>query len=241
MAVVGADYKFVYVDVGAYGSEADSTVFRDSAFGQKLATNRLNLPVGAHILGQLLPYYFVADDAFPLHKHILKPYAPRNKEHLSTEQGHFNQRYNSMKLNANLKVIKILTLKKRMPYRLSRARRIVENAFGIMCARWGCLKTEMVMIPDRVQKVVMACCALHNFLVKSCVSYCPAGFSDKLNEDGTIEEGEWRKSIPTGSLFRANGSAPSAQGRPNQNAKEVRDAIKDYVNSDVGRLPWGKK
>ena len=50
-------------------------------------------------------------------------------------------------------------------YRLSRARRIIENAFGILVARFGTFKTHINIQLDNINKdVVMASCALHNFL-----------------------------------------------------------------------------
>ena len=46
-------------------------------------------------------------------------------------------------------------------YRLSRARRVVENAFGIMANRFGCLLTTMSQNPETVTSIVLACCMLH--------------------------------------------------------------------------------
>ena len=51
---------------------------------------------------------------------------------------------------------------RRFNYRLSRARRVVENAFGILANRFRCMHTTMCMDPDRVDLIVMACCILHN-------------------------------------------------------------------------------
>ncbi|KAL3173245.1 hypothetical protein MRX96_012372 [Rhipicephalus microplus] len=48
-------------------------------------------------------------------------------------------------------------------YRLSRARRCVENAFGVMCACWRVLRNRMSLLPDNAVFVVAACCCLHNF------------------------------------------------------------------------------
>ena len=36
MAVADASYRFLYIDVGAYGKEHDASVFAQSAFGKAL-------------------------------------------------------------------------------------------------------------------------------------------------------------------------------------------------------------
>ena len=93
MAVSDAEYKFTYVDIGAYGSEGDSTVFGQSEFGKALTRNQLHLPRDTSVNGDPLPFVFVCDDAFPLHKHILKPYQPNRKNRqLTREQRIFNYR-----------------------------------------------------------------------------------------------------------------------------------------------------
>lgn len=98
MAVADASYKFIYIDVGAYGSEGDSTVFRSSEFGKALALGSLNLPDNARINGVKLPFFFVADDAFPLHSRIMKPYVPKRGCTLTDKERIFNYRYIFLKL-----------------------------------------------------------------------------------------------------------------------------------------------
>ena len=44
MALVDADYQFVFVDIGQYGSNGDSGVFKGSLFGQNYMNGTLNLP-----------------------------------------------------------------------------------------------------------------------------------------------------------------------------------------------------
>ena len=57
-----------------------------------------------------MPFHIVGDEAFPLQRNLMWPFAGRAGG-LSQKQKVFN-------------------------YRLSRARRIVENTFGILAARW---------------------------------------------------------------------------------------------------------
>ena len=49
-------------------------------------------------------------------------------------------------------------------YRLSRARRVVENAFGILAARFRILLREMAHEYNTAIDITLACCALHNML-----------------------------------------------------------------------------
>jgi len=124
-------------------------------------------------------------------------------------------------------------------YRLSRARRCVENAFGILCSRWICLGRTLFLNPDRAQKIISACCYLHNYLITNNPddAYCPLGFADKVQDDGVVVEGSWRQNIPEDSMYNAN-LDQQVFGRPSDAAKNVRDRVRDYVNSDAGRLPW---
>jgi len=52
-------------------------------------------------------------------------------------------------------------------YRLSWARRIVENVFGILNSRFGVFQRAIQVDPDKAKKIVLACCYLHNSLRKS--------------------------------------------------------------------------
>lgn len=47
---------------------------------------------------------------------------------------------------------------------MSRARRVVENAFGLLVARWRLLKSEINFKPENVENFTKACCVLHNYL-----------------------------------------------------------------------------
>ncbi|KAJ6642957.1 Protein ALP1-like [Pseudolycoriella hygida] len=140
MALVDASYKFVMIDVGASGSNHDATVFWNSAFGKMWHNQdvRLNLPAPKPLpkTSDIVPYQIIADDAFGQTTTIMTPY-PGNG--LWREQRIFN-------------------------YRLSRARRVVENAFGILCQVWRILLKRVEANVGFAKKLVTACCILHNFL-----------------------------------------------------------------------------
>ena len=82
MALVDADYKFTFVDIGNYGSQSDGAVFKHSNFGQKFIKGKLDIP-GPKALpnypqGGVLPHFTVEDEAFPCHMDLMRPY-PRGK------------------------------------------------------------------------------------------------------------------------------------------------------------------
>jgi hypothetical protein len=113
MAVVN-NYEFMMVGVGTNGPCCDIGVFANTTFYHKLINKEINIPDPEPIpnFDVNMPYVFVADDAFPLMDNIMKPYTRKNLQ--NKEQPNFN-------------------------YRLSRSRRIVENAFGIMPSRFRVL------------------------------------------------------------------------------------------------------
>ena len=72
MAVADAVYGFVVLDVGAQGKHSDGSIFANSIFGKRLKNDMLDLPPPG--TNERLLYAFFADEAFALHKHIMKPY-----------------------------------------------------------------------------------------------------------------------------------------------------------------------
>ena len=88
------------------------------------------------------PTFLLGDDIFPLKKWLIKPYLGIS---LSEEQKIYH-------------------------YCLSRARRIIENAFGILAARWG------GYFIDQYELLALA---PHNYLgLTSNAMYTPSGFVD---------------------------------------------------------------
>lgn len=81
------------------------------------------------------PYTLVADEAFPLKRYILRPYPGK---HLDDFKRIFN-------------------------YRLSRARRVIENTFGILVNRWRLLRQRINADVNNIDLFVKAIVCLHNY------------------------------------------------------------------------------
>uniref|UniRef100_A0A8C1ZFG2 DDE Tnp4 domain-containing protein n=1 Tax=Cyprinus carpio TaxID=7962 RepID=A0A8C1ZFG2_CYPCA len=81
LAVIDANHLLRVVDIGAFGKSSDGGTLSASALGRALRDGTLNLPDdeplpnGEH-LGKV-PFVFVGDEAFPLRKHLLRPYPGR--------------------------------------------------------------------------------------------------------------------------------------------------------------------
>ncbi|XP_069830296.1 uncharacterized protein [Dendropsophus ebraccatus] len=137
MAVADANCRFVAIDVGAYGSTGDSRVLQTSQIGQQILRAGVTLPRAEPLPGSTYPYPFVmvSDEAFPLMPNLLRPYPRRD---LDTRKRIFN-------------------------FRLSRARRVVECTFGIMCSQWRVLNTALRVDVNTTDVAIKACCVLHNY------------------------------------------------------------------------------
>nr|CAI5842446.1 unnamed protein product [Callosobruchus analis] len=212
MAVVDADYCFTFADVGCQGRISDGGVIKNTSFYKKLQGNELHLPSDNALPNteKVLPYVFVADDAFPLEEHIMKPYPGSHQED---------------------------SIERIFNYRLSRARRVVENAFGILSVVFRVLRKPMLLEPHKAAKVVLACIYLHNYLRRSKSSRNIYTRQDTFDQeiDGKIIQGSWRQereANPTSLLPIRNIPRKSA-GVSKDNRKQFAEYFKT-----VGRVPW---
>lgn len=211
MALVNGNYEFIYVDIGCQGRISDGGVFRNTTLFQKLNENQLMLPPDEPLPSceEPLPYVFVGDDAFALTTHLLKPYPGIHDK--GSEKRIFN-------------------------YRLSRARRLVENVFGIMASVFRLFRKPMLLEPHKVTEITMTCVLLHNFLRKSRTSGTRYFSQDSLDNDidGEITPGSWRPEKDKMTSF-----LPLRQvaRRPGQDAKEVRDGYAKYF-ARQGAVAW---
>ena len=109
VAVVGPEYQFLFADFGMSGRNSDGGNWLQSPMRKALEKNTLSLPKSKplHENRKETPFVCVGDDAFPLTNYMMKPYPQKD---LTIDNRTFN-------------------------YRLSPARRISDNAFGILANR----------------------------------------------------------------------------------------------------------
>lgn len=149
-----------------------------------------------------MPYVFLGDGAFALHTHIMKPY-PGN--HTSgSEKRIFNQR-------------------------LSSARVVVENVFGILSSKFRIFRKPILLDPNKASVVTMSCILLHNFLRRSKTSstlYTPACTVDIFDDNGIlVQPGSWRNDVHNdGALQRLN----QIPRRASLNATQIREEFTSY-------------
>lgn len=212
MATVDADYNFTFVDIGCQGRISDGGVFGNTILSKKLDKQELKLPPCSPLNGREkpVPYVFVADAAFPLKDNIMKPYAGYHPK--GSTQRIFN-------------------------YRLSRARRIIENTFGIASSVFRVLRKPMLLEPEKAKYVVMAIVSLHNFLRRSKTSrniYTPRGSFDTELLDGAIIPGVWRNEEQSTSSFLPLRNVPR---RTKLSCQKARDEFAQYFMTN-GAVSW---
>ena len=133
--VVDPCYRFWDINVGWPGSVHDARVFTNTDLYKDGEKGVLfpNSKVSYH--GVDVPLMIIGDPAYPLLPWLMKPYSDTGR--LTREQLNFN-------------------------YQLSRARNVVENAYGRLKGRWRCLMMRNDSSIDDVCIQIAACCTLHN-------------------------------------------------------------------------------
>lgn len=195
LALVDADYRFIVIDVGGLGKNSDGNLFTHSNFGKALLKGELDLPNDEIIPGTDLkmPYVIVGDEAFPLTKNLMRPF-PGNQSINNEEKKIFN-------------------------YRLSRAKRVSENAFGLLVRRFRIYERRLSMYPNHINKLVLATCCLHNFLTNDVCSWS----EEDMNCSTEVETFQ---SLPRTGYHAA------------QEAVKIRENFQRYFVSQTGSVSW---
>ncbi|KAK3732094.1 hypothetical protein RRG08_026479 [Elysia crispata] len=108
-------------------------------------------------------------------------------------------------------------------YRLSRARRISENAFGILANRWRMYHRKLSLSPENIDCAVKATIVLHNMLCGELE--VSAHWADAETMTTDIYDGVLRPFMREGH-------------RPRDAAIEVREHFKNYFISPAGTVTW---
>lgn len=167
-ALVDADFCFRYVDVGCQGRLSDRGVFKNTKLYKQLEESLAVPPPSILQVPYVIkvPYVILADKAFALNEYAMKPFG--GEPDRGSQERVFN-------------------------YRLSQARRVVENAFGILSSvfrvrvQWKPMSLE----PKTATKIVLTTINLHNYLRKEPNTrslYMPPGFLDS-EIDGELRQG----------------------------------------------------
>ena len=106
LVLVDANYNFIMIDVGSFGRSSDGGILSHPALGKRMENGRLSIPPDSCLPGTNIegPFVIVGDEAFPLKTYLMKLY-PGRQSSGKDFMTYFNNR-------------------------LSRARRVSENAFG---------------------------------------------------------------------------------------------------------------
>ncbi len=202
LALADAHMRFLYVDAGCNGRISDGGVFANSVLSEALELNTWQFPSTAFLPGgqSMVPYVVVADEAFPLRNNLLKPFPFRN---LSAPERVFN-------------------------YRLSRARRIVENAFGLLANVFRIFRKPILLGAEKTTQIALATCALHNFLLRNKEA------RSIYMEQGDIDK-EQRCDVASSSFYSLSQQGPNFSS---QSARAIRDEYKMYFISHEGEVEW---
>lgn len=208
LAVVTADYKFLWVDTSGDGSASDAQVYNQSDLRAALeAGDLIGWPAPDPLPHDTedVPYFLIGDDAFALRPEMMKPYGHRDLTH---DERIFN-------------------------YRLSRARRVVENSFGILVNRFQVLLTTMNHLPSTVRLITKTCILLHNLMRTRYPVMQNRLVAENQALNGGLDDGEWRVGRNLADVHHV-----AAPNRATRLGKMQRNLLKHWVNSPAGSVEW---
>ena len=201
MALSDADSFFIAIDCGEYGRLCDAGVYDKSILSTLLSEGTFNIPTDVIRFPDSdvnIPYVIVGDEAFPLKPYLMKPFS-------------------SKQLNDETRIYN---------YRHSRARRIVECAFGILSAKFAIFQRAIMLSPEKAVSVTKCACVLHNFIRR---------------RDGNLTDRKSNIEYDSKLLLPMNSLRPLEHaGRHRTDAANIRDAFKNLF-STIGSIPWQRQ
>ena len=118
-------------------------------------------------------------------------------------------------------------------YRLSRARRVVENAFGILAQRFAIFLSTMQHEPKTVREIIKTCLLLHNLMRTRYPGLQNQDLDRPENNEDAFTAGEWR--LHANLVDNDQVAGPNAATRE---AKIQRNTLKHWCNSPAGAVEW---
>ena len=121
LVVCNANYEFTLADIGETGRQSDVGIYNNSKLGMAMDRNLLNISEPATInersVSKKFPFVFAADEAFALKTFMLRSFHRRN----------------------DLKLYELI-----FNYRVSCARRVIGNTFGILTCRLRIFRRSII-------------------------------------------------------------------------------------------------
>ena len=183
--------------------------------GKDFKERKMNIPEPSSLdgfEGGKLPYSLVGGESFPLQEWLIKSYS---KSALTSE------------------------IKQIFNYRQSRARRVIENAFGILVSRWRIFRQPIEASPEKVEKFTLVAIALHNYLRQTDTAfYTPSGFIDSEDSPGKIKEGSWRGVFQHEGAHAMNVIPKIHNSRTKNSVLTIRDNLAKCLVTEEGQVPW---
>ncbi|XP_058837693.1 uncharacterized protein LOC131693671 [Topomyia yanbarensis] len=187
MALVDYRYRFLYINVGSPGRCNDSQVYESSLLKKHLTENPLMDELSKNICGVNVPVLIIGDSAFRFSKNLMKPYP------FNVAGDELQKTYNFVQAST---------------------RRVVENAFGHIKARFRRIGKGIDNTIENSSLIIKACCVLHNFLNVN---------DDHLNSKWIIEQLRSEKG-------RIYPEQPAIIHDYDENAENIRHAIATFFS-----------
>lgn len=132
---------FTMIETGYAGRNSDGGIFSASALKYWIQRDKFDIPPPSLLTynenGSSFPYYFIANEAFPLLRLLMRHYPQRILDNVKWM-------YN---------------------YRLSRGWKTIECTFAMACEKFSVLKCPIrIRDPQNVNFVIKAACVVHNYV-----------------------------------------------------------------------------